>query len=223
MLSTEYDHREFCEKLLILDARLDSANDAGDTALHLATQYGNMYLCQLYVDRFKKVAHGPQEEFYDGTNARNNRGYTPLMCAVEQGFDHIILYLLQNGADVQCLGLVDGESATSIAYQKGLGSHFNLWKRVCVYCNSGHTITSNHFICDVRQGNTDNVKAYLKQNMPVDTADEQGVTVLEMAAELGHLSVVQLLIKSGAGNVTQALARARGNNNDEVIAYLENR
>ncbi len=216
MFATEFDHREFCEKLLGLDARLCVKNSKGDTALHIAAQYGNMFMCSLF------LKHDPltKDTFI---NLRNGKGYTPLMCAVEGDHDHIVIFLLAQGADTQCLSK-EGKVARQLAKELGSANVFYLANKVCPVCKSDHTFSQESFLCDVRQGKRANVQMHAGNNLLiVDSADEQRVPVVVLAAGLGHLEMVKLMLKCNADRkvIPQAIKEAESNGHEKVVEFLK--
>ena len=213
MVATILDCREFCQKLLGLGVQLSCRNAEGNTALHLAAQCGNAFLCKLFLAHDSKC----------GINVRNNRNNTPLMCATQAGQNHLVVLLLKNGADAQCLG-DDGKSAHQIATELGSASLFDLSKYVCAHCKSQHSLTEEHFLCDVRHGKLVNVAVHIESNLlRVGARDKEGRSALVLAAGNGQLDVVTLLLKNGADKnaLSEALTAAQKGKHTAVVTYLK--
>ena len=92
--------------LLAEGADIDSLDEAGNTALILASRIGNPRMVKII------LAHEPN------IDQRNSKGYTALMIASEQGQIHIVEKLLEKGAD-RSLTNSDGLTAADLAVRFG--------------------------------------------------------------------------------------------------------
>jgi len=74
-------------------------------------------------------------------------------------------------------------------------------------------------------GDLEQVKALIEQGIDPNTADDEGYSALQAAAENDHLDIVKLLVSKGAKlnheSPHTALELAEMADNQEVIAYLK--
>ncbi len=213
MLAVQHDQREYGKKLLNAGVKLASKDSDGNTALHRAAQHGKGNFCSLI------IKSGSDEIL----NIRNNKGYTPLMYAAQEGQDFIVLILLNAGANTQCLGN-DGKTALVIATEIGSAAQFELAKHKCKQCDCPHSFLEELFLCAVSQGNVANVRVHLENNVFLaDVEDDGGNSALTLAAGVGHLKVVKLLVEMGADKkyIPDALKLAKQKGHASVVSFLK--
>ncbi len=186
---------------LLLDAGADvkAANDAGVTALHVAT--GDVRKVRLLLDRGADA------------NARSMIGRTPLIVAAStSGAVDVVRLLLAQGADFNAAdstGVTALIAATSVGDAAVARLLLDRGADVNPRANVGQSATA--LMGAAYNGNVELVRLILarKPDVNVASADRSGlvkngpvlfgnVTALHMATSNGSLDVVQLLLAAGA-------------------------
>lgn len=181
----------FCQKLLAHGASADAADSKGNTPLHYAATNGNEELCTILLPHVSSLEQ------------RNQDGESPLMCAVKAERFALVPFLIQQGADPQCID-TGGRSLIDVVE----GKNFPLSFDVCASCHRHHGLTEESFICDVRQGRYANVSLHIQRNLLiVDATDGEGSPALLLAVSNGHLDVATLLVENHVSGEHKALAR----------------
>jgi len=177
---------------------MDLSEDPGDydrrVPLHLAAANGNLDACKVL------IAHRADPSFQD------HAGRTPLLEAVEAGYDKVIKFLLSRNA--QLLLPKEGEYLCSAAYT----SNIRLIKRLC---KCGVNIDASDY--DKRtalhlasaEGNLPLCKVLVDYKANVDVRDRWGETPIHSAQQAGQRSVIEYLIKFSNSPISPAQALNR--------------
>jgi hypothetical protein len=168
-----------------------------DHVLYLAAQDNSVSLCKVLAEKYGASANAP-------LNAPDGSLDHPLVEAAEEGSASAVLWLLQNGANVEArsasLNRLDGYTALWGACQNG-------YLRVArILLEEGHA-NVNTFKVD--SGNTALYIAVqnkrqelstmlLRHGAKVDFVGGDGITPLAVAMGIGHLPLVALLRNAGA-------------------------
>jgi ankyrin repeat protein len=213
------------QRMFAAGASVEASNRFGTTALGQAARTGNLtmvdFLLQhgaainarnvggatpLYIaadsDR-TAVVHRLLAKGADPNLARSN-GLTPLTAAAYNGSDKIVADLLANHANPNA---PDNTEKTAILYAaaKGFTPVVQLLLKAGVDAKAqyGNHLTALMWAAGYADGagidDAQSVaKLLLKYGALLDAADNRGRTALMIAAETGHLEMVDLLLKRGA-------------------------
>ena len=176
MIAAQNGHVDSVCELLAAGAEVNHANDNGWTALMIAAQNG-------HVDSVCELLAGGAE-----VNHAHDDGWTALMSAARNGHVDSVRELLAAGAEVNHAN-DNGWTALMFA------AHLNLGLELLVNGAEVNQAKNNHRSVLVRE--------LLVNGAEVNQANNDGMTALMLAAQTGHLSVVEDLIAGGA-NVDQA-------------------
>jgi ankyrin repeat protein len=185
-------HTALAELFLKRGAAIDARNLAGSTALYLATEAERARVVALLLDKGADA----------GIAGRS--GVTPLAAAAFRGSTPIVNLLLAYGADPN---VVDTTGKAPIAYAAALG-YTGVVARLLdagVDPNKRH---GNDLTALMWAAGHDNgaglldiestLNLLLDRGARINDADNRGRTALMIAAELGHTSVVELLLRRDA-------------------------
>ena len=212
--------RAMTELLLAKGAHIDSRDISGATALYLATENQRKATVALL------LANGADP------NIPGRSGVTPLAAAALKGNDRIVEELLSRGADPNVID-AHGQAALTYAAAHGFPEVVRRLLDAGVHINSryGHGLTAlmwaAGYEADVGTRAAESViDLLLARCAHLDAADDRGRTALMVAAKLGHVEVVEMLIDRGAnprmrdtdGSTAFDLAA-----NDDVRQILTNR
>lgn len=190
---------EVAQALITKKVEIDQFDETGNTPLHLAAVFGNLNVVKLLIQQNANVnAHKPNKPhwtpLYAGLSSRasnndlilallnagaradspHSDGYTPLYIAAEMRYsDKIIQALINSGADVNYT--IEQEEPT-----RALEGHLK-------QDESGKYITKS----GKKIANLNGLVPYLGGYL-------QKFTILHMAVDRGHSSVVETLLKFGA-------------------------
>lgn len=207
LLAAYGGHLRLVERLLQLGATLDERNGCGFTALLSAANGGQLEMAQWLLD------HGSSLDEAD------NDGYTSLILAACGGSIDLVKFFLGRGASLQERNS-NGDTTLLLAAYCG---HRDL---VAWLLDNGSCITEKNntgmgvLISASNGGHLDVVELLLSREDGVamlEQADEGGYTPLLLAAQRGHLSVVQALAAHGA-NLD---ARTTRHDNDAVALAMD--
>jgi ankyrin repeat protein len=179
---------------LFLDkgAAIDAQNVEGSTALYQAAEQGRLPVVSLLIER--------------GANAAlpGRNGITPLAAAAYMGSEPIVALLLAKGSDPKVL---DKTQKAPIVYAVGRGfagvTSQLLDHGVDVNARYGNDLTALMWAAGYsNEAGVDDVAKVLNllidRGARLDDQDNRGRTALMIAAETGHLEMVDLLLKRGA-------------------------
>ncbi|GAB4821398.1 hypothetical protein N2152v2_008444 [Parachlorella kessleri] len=188
--------------------------ERGRTALHFAAQAGHLQLCKHLLENLKF-----------NVNAQDKHGDTALSLAAAAGQDEIIDLLLHYGADPR---LYKAGSAGPLHRAAGAGSAIIVRRLV----RAGADVNANSesgppLFWAAGSGHAEAVLALLRAGAdPNLLSSQHGMTPLAMAAAVGCLDVVKVLLAGGAkvdavvqGGFT-ALHIAAESGNEEMVQLL---
>lgn len=127
----------------------------------------------------------------DDVNARDEDGVTPCMQAAVQGDAEMVELLLQRGADVSPTDNM-GSTALSLALERGNP------RVVAMLLARDRSKGAAELFDACRTGRGDVVKVLLQSGANPNSRDEQGNTLLMLAAGSGDLPLVKMLLERGA-------------------------
>ena len=180
---------------------IDARNLAGSTALFLAVEAERLRTVALLLDK--------------GADASipGRSGVTPLAAAAFRGNTRIVDLLLARGADPN---VRDATGKAPIAYAAALGYTAVVARLLTAGVDPnaryGNDLTALMWAAghDDGAGVLDvdgTVTLLLDRGALIDASDNRGRTALMIAAELGHASVVELLLRRGADQAHQGQRR----------------
>ncbi|PAA66639.1 hypothetical protein BOX15_Mlig023247g1 [Macrostomum lignano] len=159
----------------------------GETSLRAAVSSGNFHL----VKRFTNL---------NSLNAANNHGNTPAQKAAARDLKHILVYLKEQGAQ---LDIPDAEGDTPL-FDCALNGHLDAMKMLIEFgCDSRHTNQRQRSIVHVAciglngTGHLKILRFVNEQNLPLDEEDVQGNTGLMYACRQGFKDIADFLLTSG--------------------------
>jgi serine/threonine-protein phosphatase 6 regulatory ankyrin repeat subunit B len=176
---------EVVRELLEHGANVNTADNEGETPLHIAGWEGHVEVVQ------ELLEHGAN------VNTADIYGRTPLHVAVWKGRAEVVRELLEHGANVNNADK-DGRTPLHMAGRK---------RRVEVVRELlEHDANVNTADIDGRTplhtaglyGHVEVVRELLEHGADVNTADKDGRTPLHIAGRYGHVKVVRVLLENGA-------------------------
>jgi ankyrin repeat protein len=164
---------------------VDSTNERGETALHLAAGYAKQYAVQILLEKGASV------------NARTKSDLTPLHYAAERGNSEIVALLIEKGASVNAPTKSD---LTPLHYAAEKGSSETIAvlieKGASVDATTKNDLTPLHYAAE--RGNSEIVALLIEKGASVDTTTRSDLTPLHYAAQSGNFETVAVLIEKGA-------------------------
>ncbi len=168
----------------------------GNTALHIAATRGHWGIVEALV---KAGAH---------LDAQGRKGRTALMCAVKNGYLEIAKILLKANADID---IKDGHGCTAfliatdpemlrllIWYGCNMEAH-GFMGNISIVGNGGVRrnvgIIGNAMIMATYRGSVECLRVLIENDMDLESQDIEGYTPLGIAARIGHLPIVELLLE----------------------------
>jgi serine/threonine-protein phosphatase 6 regulatory ankyrin repeat subunit B len=150
-----------------------------------AAQEGNISAVKYY------ITHG------ENINRENEKGYTPLMLASENGREDIAEFLIKKGADINTKSLKDGQTALILASEN---SHIEIVKMLIkagADVNAQNDEGQTSLMHASRLGDI-TVKALISVGADVNAKDKNSKTPLMFAKENDYPEIAQTLIDAGA-------------------------
>ncbi len=192
-MGKEYPSLTVIEELL-KDTSLVESMKNGFLPLHYATKRGHLDVCKVLLTCGANVNACIME-----------KGITPLLIACAQGNEELcLLFLEQNRINVNCK---DDKDTTPLHFAAKAGM-----KKVCEELISTHGVnvlartsskkTVLHIA--VQAKNSELTRYFLAQRVPVNVANNAGITPLHLAARGGCLPLVELLLENSAPVNAQA-------------------
>jgi uncharacterized protein len=189
MLAVRQDNvRHFCPE--ILEMLLDKGADANSRdmttnspALMIAVLKGHEGIVRMLLDKGADV------------NAQDKNGDTALIAAAREGMSKTAKILLVRGADINVRNNL-GKTAMDTAEEKGVSQIVSLLRAY----DPGHIDLNTELVRAASLGDLTLVKKSLDKGADVNAEDITGHTALAIAAERGHLEVVNVLLEKGRGS-----------------------
>ena len=158
-------------------------------------------------------------------NARDERGWPPLMIAASNGNVEICHLLIQNGADIQ----TEDNAGYIPLHWAAFNGHSKVVK-LLIDNNSDPNARSNFGWTPLMQaatrGHLAAIKNLIAAGADVNLSSNDGWTALHKATANGHTEIVRFLLADGADpnlrhqDGSTALSIATKNNNEAIIALL---
>ena len=148
---------------------------------------------------FKAAASGEIENIkkYLGNSVNINKGdkdgYTPILCAIQEGHLELVEYLIDVGADIRKRAY-NSYSAFELACYEG---YLDIVK---LLINRGYDLLNEDFVSlnyASANGKYEIVEFLLKSGMDINKGDDGGYTPVHWATQEGQLEVVKLLAYNG--------------------------
>ncbi|MCE1248668.1 MAG: ankyrin repeat domain-containing protein [Firmicutes bacterium] len=169
------------EKCLARGASLQSADNEGRTALHLAAYNGQFETVKFLI---KKGAE---------TNEKTKDGRTPLHLAAYNGNRDTADYLLEKGANLNAKDK-DGETPLDLAEQRGNKKTADFLRAKGAFPK----VNEDEFMKAAERGDLEKVRAGVFRGLDVNYKDSKGMTPLHYAAMSGNIKTVEFLVSHGA-------------------------
>jgi ankyrin repeat protein len=134
--------------------------------------------------------------------AKNNRGETPLACAMEHQPAHVIEYMLQKGSDPKAMT----RSGAPVLFEAVRRESVELIKILIHYGADLRAVNAEGqglVQCACKTGNPALVKFLLSIGTEFNTADKKDCTALMTAVKTESVPIISMLLKMGA-NVSTA-------------------
>jgi ankyrin repeat protein len=192
---------------------VNSTNERGETALHLAAKYGKTYAVQILLEKGASV------------NALADSNETPLHRAVESGNSETVALLITKGA---CVNVFADFRGTPLHYAAKSGNS----ETVALLIAKGSSIKGPADFNEsplhraAESGNSKTVALLIAKGASVNASANFNESPLHRAAESGNLQTVALLIEKGASvnaltNFNETpLHRAAESGISQIVAFL---
>ena len=192
----------FLEEFGNIKASYINASIDGDnrTLLHLAAENSNRKILELLVPAF------------DSVDCEDNYGFTPGFVAAKSGLKENVEFLINKGANIEhrtkpppsLYSLMD---SSVLATDPIARAKTTLWNSTMVHAaaSGGHTAV---------------IRALLKRNASFREVNGVNLTAIQLAAQNGHLDVVQLLYYSGSNADHLCLQYAAHAGHTDVVKFL---
>ena len=195
-------------------------NIDGKTALHLASERGNLMMVKFLINRGAQIeaknnggqnplhyAYNPEVAKYlidNGTEieSKDNYGFTSLLWAAKIGNNDVVKCLIENGADVEAksnLGKTSIHTAAVSGHLEILTYLKEKGAQLESIDNIGNTPLHECFInINVSKTIQDTMKYLIQNSTNLDIKGKDGATVLHLAVVSERLDLVKCLIEHGA-------------------------
>nr|XP_014347613.1 PREDICTED: ankyrin-2 isoform X7 [Latimeria chalumnae] len=216
---------------------INTSNQNGLNALHLAAKEGHMDLVQELLERGSAVDSSTkkgntalhiaslagQAEVVKilikqgaSINAQSQNGFTPLYMASQENHIDVVRYLLENGAN-QSTATEDGFTPLAVALQQG----HNQVVAILLENDTKGKVRLPALHIAARKDDTKSAALLLQNDHNADVQSKSGFTPLHIAAHYGNVNVATLLLNRGAavdftarnGITPLHVASKRGNTN----------
>ena len=184
-------------KASYINASIDGENR---TLLHLAAANSNRKILELLAPAF------------DSVDCEDNYGFTPGFVAAKSGLKENVEFLINKGANIEhrtkpppsLYSLMDSSVLATDPIER---AKTTLWNSTMV-----HAVASG--------GHTAVLRALLKRNASFREVNGVNLTAIQLAAQNGHLDVVQLLYYSGSNADHLCLQYAAHAGHTDVVKFL---
>lgn len=198
-----FGHTPWLEEFLEY-SRIDTTDDQGNTAIHIAISYGHMAFCDALIDQ-GLVASKPMEGY---KWPKNKLGHTPLHSAAIHGQVNCIKHLVVTYHAMSDLFMpaINGDTIIHLliryrqerAYRFLLNLFPNLSPMVCIK-NYHH---QDPLMIAIESRDENLVKQVLEHQVDLANQDSEGRTALHLAVRQGLLPLVKLLVNKGSSLTT---------------------
>lgn len=182
-------HAEIVNRLIQAGADVNAEDEAGDNALITASRAGQASVVRLLLARGARV------------NAKDRNGVSALMAAAYGGNEEAVQVLLAHGADFRAKDML-GETALIKAFNQNHPATVNLlmasWAALQTKPTDGYWARwgSDFFRWACQSGHSEVVAVLLAQGANPQSKDKSDLSPIVMAAQNGHLKVIELLLTS---------------------------
>ena len=195
-----------CRRLEILaDIKWNQKNENGNTALHVAAEYGHVHLAQFLLEKGINI----ETKGYYGTTALHR--------AVTAGQESVVSLLLQEGADVQAES-DDGKTALHRAADAGQEALVRLLIQHGADIEAKSLYGKTALFRAAEHGYHEVVRLLLKNGADINTESNDGSSALHKAAEYGHETLTKILLQPTSSS--QAIAIDAKNGLGRTPLYL---
>jgi serine/threonine-protein phosphatase 6 regulatory ankyrin repeat subunit B len=180
-VASRLGHKEILILLLQYSASLTSVTNAGNTALHLASEEGLLNLVKYLVelDRGGLCSHNFEKE-------------TPLHLAARNGRHFLIIYFAENGCNINAPSS-NGATCLHVAFENG---HFKTVECLLRHGAEVNVLNSEDQMpihIAVSLGQTEIVKLLLRHNANFSLRDKSGIAAVMQASVKGHQDTVRFV------------------------------
>ncbi|XP_073496631.1 ankyrin-2 isoform X49 [Phyllobates terribilis] len=216
---------------------INTCNQNGLNALHLAAKEGHLYLVEELLERGSSVDSATKKgntalhiaslagqldvvktliKQGANINAQSQNGFTPLYMAAQENHLEVVKYLLENGAN-QSTATEDGFTPLAVALQQG----HNMVVAILLENDTKGKVRLPALHIAARKDDTKSAALLLQNDHNADVQSKSGFTPLHIAAHYGNVNVATLLLNRGAavdftarnGITPLHVASKRGNTN----------
>ena len=166
----------------LLDIEWNQKNESGNTALHVAAEYGHVHLVRFLLEKGINV----ECEGYYGTTALHR--------AVTAGHESVVSLLLEEGANVQARS-GDGKTALHRAADAGHKTLVRLLLQHGASIEAKSDYGKTAFFRAAENGHLDIVRLLLNKGADINTTSNDRSSALHKAAEYGHEMLTQILLQ----------------------------
>ncbi|CAI4226496.1 unnamed protein product [Auanema sp. JU1783] len=176
---------EVCQLLFDHGAFIDILNEDEETPIHRAALRGRVDVLRQLVEWDRRLV-----------TAKDEKGYTPLHCAAQEGFDDAVVVLLDAGAEIDSRNADDKSPLQLAVMYNQLDTLRELARRGADVDRSGEDGNSP-LLEAARNGNDEIVRFLINdRNCDVCKRNDKKQTALDLALENKHRDVVRTLITS---------------------------